>query len=191
MIVGQTYSSVNGGHTRTFTFTQSASSTIGVATSATGQFGTFKQSGSVSSSSTFTITFATYSDAVARAMKTQYRFGSYRCSYPSTPGINTWVVYPTAFIGGATVLTVTNPTNATYCSTYAAGTKAAKDSGHVVERSYGWRSSRYRPELQERLLEDREDRLYIQHHASALQRRGLSTGSEGLYDPCEVRLSDA
>ena len=136
VIVGQTYSTVSGGHTRKFTYTASASTSVGVGVSKSGAFGSFSSSRTVTASSTTTIGFPTYSDAVGRVMKTQFTFGLYRCSYPVTYSVIDYVVYPIAFAGGATVATVSNPT-ATYCNTYIAGATFSKDSSTAITWSNG------------------------------------------------------
>lgn len=136
VIVGQTYSTVSGGHTRRFIHSTGATSTFGVGISVTGAYGTFSSSGTTSASSTNTTGFSAFSDATGRAMKTKFTFGKYRCWYGGVVIYYRYTVYPTGFAGGTYYQTVSNPT-ANYCVTQSAGSFYNKEGTTAVSWSNG------------------------------------------------------
>lgn len=137
VIVGQTYSTVSGGHTRQFTYTAGASTTISVAVSSSGTYGSFSKSGTVAATSTVSIGFPTHSDIAGRSMKTQFTFGKFRYYEvtTSTPRYY-YIVYPTGFAGGASIGNISTPT-ATYCVAYVAGSTFEKKTTTVITWSNG------------------------------------------------------
>lgn len=128
--VGSVYSSTSGKHTRQFVYAESADSTLGVATSATGAYGSFKASGTVSASSTDQVAFAKYNETNpnGRLLKTKFKFATFKCSYPVTYTITDYKVYPTGFLAGATSTEVTTPFSS-YCVPFEKGT------GFTMKRS--------------------------------------------------------
>lgn len=132
VIVGQTYSTVSGGHTRKFTYTTGASSTVGLAVE--GPAGSFSASGTTSIQSTATVGFPSHSDVGGRALRTQFTFGKFRCLYGPASFRN--MVYPTGFAGGNSSISVANPT-ATYCVRHTAGATFSKSTTNAITWSNG------------------------------------------------------
>jgi hypothetical protein len=83
VLVGQTYSSTTK-VSHTFVYARGASSTLGVGVSASGDFGSFEQGGTVSKANTPTTSFPTYGDHHGVYYKTQFVYGEYHisCAYP-------------------------------------------------------------------------------------------------------------
>lgn len=131
---GYTYAS---GTTMRFTYTSGASSTLGVATSASGKDGTFSASGTSTISSTDQVEFPTTNSF--KAWKTNFRYGKYETNCVS--GGPAVYVYFTAmadgFAGGSSVQTISGAPSATYCVSNVANSNFTKASTTAYESSVG------------------------------------------------------
>lgn len=123
VIVGSSYANA-GSTTGTFTYSSGASSTIGVGYSATGNKGSYSQSGTSTASSNGSVSFGTRSGGYSYA--TYFKFGKYGSyCYPvgSKKNIDSYYAYkvrPSSYAGGGTVNSSTTP-SATKCTDFSGG----------------------------------------------------------------------
>jgi hypothetical protein len=131
-IVGQTYSTTSGVN-MTFTYTQGASSSLGVAYSNTLSGGSWSQSGTNSVSTSTTINFGTASGAISRYDETTFSFGEF--FLPCNAGA--WYeVKPTSFDGGTRFVSAATAT-ANMCRPYQAGTGQLKNNTTAITWTNG------------------------------------------------------
>jgi len=140
-LVGQHYSIINNVATQ-FEYVRTAKSEIGIAVSATGGFGTFKQNGTTGKSSTDTVTYAKTGHYAKRYHDTTFRLGKYRISEYSTQGplIRRWYsVQPLNWTGGSRTRILQTAPAASYCGpAWAARTKWVKDRTQAVTWGNGF-----------------------------------------------------
>ena len=132
--VGQT-SATTGGHTQRLIFTKAAESALGVGFSTTGDYGTYKASGTQSWKSTSSVSFPAHSTAGTRLMQTQYTYGRVLCTVPVTQA-KYYRVVPLRYDSGSRTVSATTP-SATHCTTFEAGSKWEKDTTTAVTYSNG------------------------------------------------------
>ena len=122
-----------------FTYTQGASSTLGVGISSSGAYGSFSASGSSTKSASATVGFPTVNANTHRYFKTQFRYGRYRvlCVDYSTGWPTTWYEARVKdWIGGQSLTNATEP-SATYCTSYLAGGYFERTTGSAVNWTNG------------------------------------------------------
>jgi hypothetical protein len=123
----------------TFTYTQGATSELGVGLSASGQGGTFSQSGTASMSSTATVQFPTVSQSrYDHQFKSMFTYGEFLniCTSGGT-ATSFHTVQSTGFAGGAmTVNTQENIPNL-FCTIYEEGSNFSLDITNAIEYAYG------------------------------------------------------
>jgi hypothetical protein len=130
-LVGQHYNSTN--HVSTvFYYISSATSELGVAYSASGKVGTYKQSGTTARSTNISIAFPAVGDFADRYRYSRFSYGQYyvSCSQGGTvPPLTSYEARPYQFRGGSRSLQPgrTPPFNAAYCDPYERGTIAMID----------------------------------------------------------------
>lgn len=128
--IGQTYTA-GAGRTGSLTYTSGSSSTLGVGLSMTGVYGSYSASGSISLSSTTTVSFA--GGTGGRLYKTYYVYGKYaQWCYPiggsyDPSDIYAYKVRASSFAGGSAV-SVTSAPPANYCVALANGSTLTKSS---------------------------------------------------------------
>lgn len=137
--VGEGYNPASGVK-HTVTYTVGSSTTLGVATSSSGAFGTFKAEGTTSRSSDTVTTFPVGGAGIKRQYKTYWVYGRYFVSCSTgVPGgtFSYYEVRPISFAGGATYTNITTSPSATYCRPYANGSALQKTSTSAVTWSNG------------------------------------------------------
>lgn len=116
----------NFGYTEQFVYTAGATSAIGVGISTTGNYGTYSAGGTVSRSSTCTVSFPVYSAPTTRFMDTMYVFKKYRCYF----GIWYYCVRAEDFAGGTRTSRICYyPTDGNFRTPYEPGSVAVIDQG--------------------------------------------------------------
>ena len=124
-----------GGHTNVdFEYTSGAESTLGVAYSSTGTYGTWSQSGSQTAGSTATINFAkilTYGKVVER---TKFEDGKYymQCVLSGGQISSTYVTHVKRFIGGSTLYNAASWPSGNDCDQYQNGDQVTIDQHNAV-----------------------------------------------------------
>jgi hypothetical protein len=138
--VGEGYNPASGA-THQVTYTSGASSELGVATSGTGTYGSFKAGGTVSRSSDSITTWPVGGAGAKRQYKTYYVYGTYYVSCSTgIRGGGTYSYYetrPIYFAGGATYTNVAASPTATYCRNYVSGSSFTKSTTSAVTWSNG------------------------------------------------------
>lgn len=134
---GVTYS----GATTDFVYTSGASSSLGVAVSESGKYGSWDASGSSSKSTSSSVSYPAYGTGYW-ARKTQFHYGTYRvgCYYTAGMGVvySQWYeTRPIKWAGGATSYKSTSYPSATYCVTHEAGSSFTRQSSSAVTWSNG------------------------------------------------------
>lgn len=117
-----------------FTYRAGASSTLGVAVSATGGAGTYRASGSSTFSSTSTVTYPATTGN--KLWKTQFRYGKYKrgvCPYVR----ELYVSKVDGYAGGSRITTVKTTPVARHCVWNDPGTSFIKDTTAAYESSSG------------------------------------------------------
>jgi hypothetical protein len=141
-IVGQTFSATTG-VTHTFSYSNGASSELGVGFSLSGKIGTFKQSGTVGRSSTTYESYGTFGDHKGVYYQTYWHYGTFEtrrygeCTDPAHYYSESFETRPIGFAGGANMSAASIPTNANTCVFQAAGTGFAKDSSRAITWTNG------------------------------------------------------
>lgn len=138
VLVGET---LNSGTSRSrFSYTQGASSSLGVGVSSNGAYGTFSASGTHSFSSSATVGFGTTPTSTKRFHRTKFRYGKYFVTCPKPGGTYTNTrTRARLFVGGATNgagsgIPADQPTE---CVHYTAGTYFSRTSNSAVTWSNG------------------------------------------------------
>ncbi|MEW1830389.1 DNRLRE domain-containing protein [Streptomyces sp. NPDC088196] len=134
VIAGQTYSATSGVK-HTFSYSKGADSSLGVGVSASGTYGSFTSSGSVSKSSSITMEYPTYGNNRGVYYKTEYSYGKYlvACQSPGrgTPVTHHYEVRARGYYGGAKATTAYIPT-AKHCAYQQNGTKFTRTTSHAI-----------------------------------------------------------
>lgn len=134
--VGQLYSTATSGFTANYTYSTSASSTLGAGYSLSGAYGSFTQSGSSTSSSSSSVGFSALTTSGGKGYSTQFRYGLYYGTGCSPSNIFYYRVLPTGFVAGASTGSLSVPT-AGYCTTFGAGSSFTKTTTNAVTWSDG------------------------------------------------------
>lgn len=125
----------SGYYTEQFIYESGATSSIGVAISTTGNFGSYTPSGSISRSSTATIGFPTYSSVTTRFMDTKFTFAKFRCNFGP---IWYYCFRAHQFAGGTQTSRVCEyPADQTYRTEYLPGTFFTKQTNSAKTWSNG------------------------------------------------------
>ncbi|MFD4598093.1 DNRLRE domain-containing protein [Streptomyces sp. NPDC058464] len=134
VIAGQTYSATSGVK-HTFSYSKGADSSLGVGVSATGTYGSFTGSGSISKSSSITMEYPTYGNNRGVYYKTEYSYGKYlvACQSPGrgSPVTHHYEVRARGYYGGANTSTAYIPT-AKHCAYQLNGSKFTRTSSHAI-----------------------------------------------------------
>ncbi|MFE2423156.1 DNRLRE domain-containing protein [Streptomyces hokutonensis] len=134
VIAGQTYSATSGVK-HTFSYSKGADSSLGVGVSASGTYGSFTSSGSVSKSSSLTMEYPTYGNNRGVYYKTEYSYGKYLvgCQSPGrgTPVTHHYEVRPKGYYGGAKTSTAYIPT-AKHCAYQQKDTKFSRTTSRAI-----------------------------------------------------------
>jgi hypothetical protein len=134
-IVGATYSTTTGVY-HDFGYSQGANSTLGVAVSPSGQYGSFSVNGHSSMSSSGALDFAAQGDFKHMRYKTAFNYARYFLDCRGTTGITFYRVMARVWAGG-TSHEPTQPPAASYCIRHAAGTSFTKTTSTAVEWGAG------------------------------------------------------
>lgn len=118
-----------------FTYTNGASSEVGVAYSVTGAYGTWTQSGTSSFGSTSSVTFptvgggGTVASPAGREWRTQFQYGRYltSCVTNGVPAGSYYTARADNYVGGG-VVNYVSAGAATYCTPFPAGSTFTKTS---------------------------------------------------------------
>jgi hypothetical protein len=123
VIVGQNYSTTAYASAN-YQYYKDATSSLGVGTSATGKYGSFKASGTASRSSSSSVDFPTTKGAVSRYHLTKYQYALYQltCIIPGGVPLQHYEVRPYKYVSGSQERTV-DAVSAGYCATFAKGSK--------------------------------------------------------------------
>ncbi|WP_262064512.1 DNRLRE domain-containing protein [Streptomyces sp. STR69] len=139
VIAGQTYSATTGVK-HTFSYSKGADSSLGVGVSASGTYGSFTSSGSVSKSSSITMEYPAYGNNRGVYYKTEYSYGKYlvACQSPGrgTPVTHHYEVRARGYYGGAKTSTAYIPT-AKHCAYQQKDTKFTRTTSHAITWSDG------------------------------------------------------
>lgn len=134
--VGQLYSTASSGFTANYSYSTSASSTLGAGYSLSGAYGSFTQSGSSTSASSSSVGFSALTTSGGKGYSTQFRYGLYYGTGCSPSNIFYYRVLPTGFVAGASTGSLTVPA-AGYCTTFGAGSSFTKTTTNAVTWSDG------------------------------------------------------
>ena len=143
-VVGVGYHAVDGVPI-TFTYTEGASSTLGVGLSSSGTFGSWSANGTQSKSSSASVGFPRLVDNKDSYWSSHYRYRKVKevCVYQSPGGgayYNTrYFAEPKNFSGGSVLTTPSSlpDTPRTYCDTYQAGSTFTKGTTTAVQFAHG------------------------------------------------------
>lgn len=135
----KTHSVVSGGHERSVVYKASGTTTLGVATSATGKSGTFKASGTTSVKASSSVSYGKQTNKGSATYKTSYRYGKFSCRYGTASQILSYNVYPTEYMGGGTVSTGSDTLSisSSNCAPISKGVTATKTQGKTSKFSSG------------------------------------------------------
>lgn len=100
-----------------YTYTSGVSNTLGAGTSASGAYGTFTASGTRTVSSGTTLGFPGASNTGTANFRTEVRYGKYYGTGCSPSNVFYYKAYPSEWIGGVIVETISTSPGATYCAT--------------------------------------------------------------------------
>ncbi|MGW2518067.1 DNRLRE domain-containing protein [Streptomyces sp. NPDC001617] len=134
VIVGQTYSATTGVK-HTLSYTKGSSSSLGVGTSATGAYGSFEASGSVSKESSVTNDYPDYGNHKGVYYKSEYDYGKYKMACVSG-GHGSVITYhyevrARYYYGGEKIVSAKTP-KATTCAPYPDGAKFTRTSSKAI-----------------------------------------------------------
>ncbi|MFE2212122.1 DNRLRE domain-containing protein [Streptomyces canus] len=139
VIAGQTYSATTGVK-HTFSYSRGADSSLGVGVSATGAYGSFTGSGTISKSSSITMDYPEYGNHRGVYYKTEFSWGKYlmTCSMGGrgAPVSQHYEARARGYYGGAKTSTAYIPT-AKHCAYQQNGTKFTRTTSHAITWSDG------------------------------------------------------
>ncbi len=139
MIAYQTYSATTGVK-HTFSYSRGADSSLGVGVSATGAYGSFTGSGTISKSSSITMDYPEYGNHRGVYYKTEFSWGKYlmSCSMGGrgAPVSHHYEARARGYYGGAKTSTAYIPT-AKHCAYQQNGTKFTRTTSHAITWSDG------------------------------------------------------
>ncbi|MGW3289983.1 DNRLRE domain-containing protein [Streptomyces sp. NPDC001002] len=139
VIAGQTYSATTGVK-HTFSYSRGADSSLGVGVSATGAYGSFTGSGTISKSSSITMDYPEYGNHRGVYYKTEFSWGKYlmTCSMGGrgAPVSQHYEARARGYYGGAKTSTAYIPT-AKHCAYQQKGTKFTRTTSHAITWSDG------------------------------------------------------
>ena len=121
-----------------YVYTSGAQSSLGIAVSFSGEYGSYEQSGTASTSSTSEINYPTQASNARTVFRTTYQYKKFRVYVPTDFGCQAshWEVRPTAFDGGASQYTAASLPTANYCSVISVvPTTVVKQTADAVEWS--------------------------------------------------------
>lgn len=137
-IVGEVYTGPNA--TGDFTYTNSASSTLGVGVSATGAFGSFTASGTSTDSSDAGINFPTAARNNLKVFQTSWQYRKFKIQKDG-PNLTCVTDYyqlrETAWWGSSYSYNAASAPTATYCANHLAGVTVWKEAGTAIGFSNG------------------------------------------------------
>lgn len=125
--VGGLYSIKSGGYSADQVYSRGASSTLGAGYSVSAAAGSWTQSGSFTSGSDSSVNFTARSDSNGWINRTQFEYGRYYGTFCSPRNVFYYRVRQIAFVAGASSAVATVP-NATYCTSFSAGSGFTKES---------------------------------------------------------------
>lgn len=136
-VVGELYTGPHA--TGTFRYQVQASTTLGIGVSATGAFGSWSSSGTVSWAINSTQNFGSYGINSLKVLQTKFQYGKYResCFTEFGPCGITYQTRVNQFVGGTNNYNTPSAPTATMCTTYLAGTGAETDTATAVTFSNG------------------------------------------------------
>ncbi|MCX4853818.1 hypothetical protein [Streptomyces canus] len=139
VIAGQTYSATTGVK-HTFSYSKGADSSLGVGVSATGAYGSFTGSGTVSKSSSITMDYPEYGNHKGVYYKTEFSYGKYLMTCGMGGRGSTisqhYEVRARGYYGGANTSTAYIPT-AKHCAFQINGSKFTRTTSHAITWSDG------------------------------------------------------
>lgn len=118
------------GYTGQMKYSSGASSAITEGISVNGAYGTFTSNGTISRSTTSSVTFPSYSASGYWQMRTKFTYGKFVCQWGATGGTR-YVVRVTGWIASTNQVAVSTP-SATKCGPFSAGSEYEENNTTAV-----------------------------------------------------------